>query len=395
MAIGLLLSLAILAWPQNRGSTWQSVSGLAFSPDSKRLAIGVYSGRFRSLHEKWYVADLCHTVALADANDLEGATLLGSEFRQKDQSQPRDDPGIFNGLPDVLIGPSVAFSADGSVLVSAAFNGTLNFWDTTTLRRFAIQGSEQFHLRTLASLRQGDRYVATARQKILVASFEDNSPPREIDVGVNVLAIAPAPDGSRFAIGGLGSLDLEIWDAGSAKLVERLDAPEPPDDGDLAPNVRALGWLPYGKSLVAANDKTMEITDLTSRQVTDVLPERLVLALAISPDGKQMATGRYDGVTIWDLPHRKKTATHLDVPAVESVQFSPDGHRLAAGSTDGTVRIWNLPNYNLAGTWTCPRPNDVGLAQFLRLFPLLVWIGAWIYRRRSRRALLEEPLPRV
>jgi WD40 repeat protein len=146
---------------------------------------------------------------------------------------------------------------------------------------------------------------------------------------------------------------------------------------------------------VAANDKTVEITELTTRKVTGLLPERLVLALAVSPDGKHLATGRFDGVTIWDLPERKRTAIHLNVPAVESVQFSPDGHRLAAGSTDGTVRIWNLPNYNLAGSWTFSRPNDAGLDQFLRLFPLIGWIGVWIYLRRSRRGMRAEPLLRV
>ena len=153
--------------------------------------------------------------------------------------------------------------------------------------------------------------------------------------------------------------------------------------------------MPDGKTLVAANDKTVEITDLASRKVTAVLPERLVLALAVSPDGKQLATGRFDGVTVWDLPEGKKTTIHLKVPAVESIQFSPDGHRLAAGSTDGTVRIWNLPNYNLAETWSFTRPNDAGLDQFLRLFPLMLWIGALCLSSRNRRASRPEFLPRV
>ena len=81
MAVGLLASLVILVWPQNRGSTWQSVSGLAFSPDCKQLAIGVYSGRLRSLRERWYLADLYLTVALAQSNDLEDATVLGRASR--------------------------------------------------------------------------------------------------------------------------------------------------------------------------------------------------------------------------------------------------------------------------------------------------------------------------
>jgi WD40 repeat protein len=159
--------------------------------------------------------------------------------------------------------------------------------------------------------------------------------------------------------------------------------------------VTALAWLPDGKALVAANDKTVEITDLASRKVTAVLPERLVLALAVSPDGKQLATGRFDGVTIWDLPAHKKTSVHLKVPAVESIRFSLDGHRLAAGSSDGTVRIWNLPNYNLAETWTFTRPNDAGLDQFLRLFPLLLWIGVLVFLKWNRQSLQPEDLPRV
>ncbi|HEV3299970.1 MAG TPA: hypothetical protein VG055_10025 [Planctomycetaceae bacterium] len=385
MAVGLVVSLVVLVWPQNRGSAWQSVSGLAFSPDSKRLAIGVYSGRFRPLRERWYFSDIYHTAALADANDLEAATVLGRDNR----------PGTFNILPEVFIGPSVAFSAGGETLLSAGFNGALNFWDASSGRRLLTQTTTQDHCRTLAALAYGDQYAAAFREFVYLASFGDNAPPRKFDVRVNIQALAPAPDGSRFAIGGLGSLDLEVWDAATGKLVQRLEAPEPPDTGDLPPNITAIAWLPDGKSLVVANDKTIEITDLAARKVTSVLPERLVLALAVSPDGQQLATGRFDGVTIWNLSERKKTAIHLNVPAVESVQFSPDGHRLTAGSTDGTVRIWNLPNYNLAGTWTFTRPNDAGLDQFLRLFPLVVWIGVWLYFRRSRRTSRAEPLLRV
>jgi WD40 repeat protein len=385
MAAGLVVSLGVLVFPQNRGSAWQSVSGLAFSPNGKQLAIGVYSGRFRAVRERWYFSDTYHTAALADVADLERATVLGRDNR----------PGIFNILPEVFIGPSVAFSADGDVLVSAGFDGTLNFWDTASRRRLFTETIEQLHLRTLASLTRGDRYVAAFRRWLYVGNFHENAPLRTLEVGVNVLALAPAPDGSRIAVGGLGALDLEVWDTTDAKRLERLEPPPPPDTGDLPPSITALAWLPDGKTLVAANDKTVEITDLSSRKVTDMLPERLVLSLAVSPDGKLLATGRFDGVTIWDLPARKKTTIHFAIPAVESLQFSADGHRLAAGSTDGTVRVWNLPNFNLAGTWTFTRPSEVGLAEFLRLIPLALWIGVFFYLRRLRRASRPEFLLRV
>ncbi len=386
MAVGLVVSLAILLWPQNRGSTWQSVSGLAFSPDGKQLAIGVYSGRFRALRERWYLSDLFHTAVLASVTDLERATVLGRVGR----------PGIFNILPEVLIGQSVAFSADGRQLLSAGFDGGMLFWDTAQRRLLSNPKSERLHFRTLASLSQGNRYALALRQFVYLGEFGSDAPLRGLQVGPNVQTLVPAPDGSRFAVGGLGTLDLEVWDSAAGKLLERIEAPEPPDNGDLAPNVTALAWLPDGKTLVAANDKTIQIVDLQSRKVVAVLPERLVLAIAVSPDGKQLASGRFDGLTLWDLPQRKKTEVHFDVPAVESLQFSPDGRRVAAGSNDGTVRIWNLPDHDLAATWTFTRPNDAGLGQFLRVFPLLAWIGVYFYRRWSRRwSERDDALPRV
>lgn len=389
MVVSLIICLAILLWPQNRGSAWQSVSGLAFSPDSNHLAIGVYSGRFRALRERWYLSDLFHTAVLASVNDLAGATVLGRTSR----------PGIFNILPEVLIGQSVAFSADGRRLISAGFNGDLFLWDAAQRRLVSNPKTERLHFRSLASLKQGNRYAAAFRQFVYLGDFDSDVPLQGLQVGPNVQSLAPAPDGSRFAVGGLGTLDLEVWSA-EGKLLERIDAPAPPDNGDLPPTITALAWLPDGKTLVAANDKTIEIVDLERHKVIAVLPERLVLAIAVSPDGKQLATGRFDGLTLWDLPQRKKTEVHFDVPAVESVQFSPDGRRLAAGSDDGTVRIWNLPNYEPAGTWTFTRPNDAGVAQFLRIFPLLAWIAVYFYRHwlwRSQRAeaLRAEALPRV
>jgi WD40 repeat protein len=385
IAAGLVLGLAILIYPQNRGSRWQSVSGLTFSPDGKHLAIGVYSGRFRTLRERWYVSDVFHTALIADAADLPKAIVLGRDFRAD----------IFNILPEIFIGPSVAFSKDGSILLAAGFDGKLSFWDAASHRELRTESTGRQHLRTIAAFRGSDEYLAAFRSWISIGDFlqEEGPPSRVLESGVNVQALACAPDGHHVAVGGRGELDLEIWDVTSGKRVEHLEAPPP--RGEMPPGITALAYLPDGKTLVAANDREVRIVDLPSRKVTAVLPERLVLSVAVSSDGQRLATGRYDGVTLWDLTARKKTAIHLAVPGVESVTFSPDGSLLAAGSAEGTVHVWSVPNFALTGTWTFARPNDVGLAQFLRLFPLMIWFGVVFFRWRSGAFSPRESLLRV
>ena len=67
-------------------------------------------------------------------------------------------------------------------------------------------------------------------------------------------------------------------------------------------------------------------------------------ALAISPDGKTLATGG-DGkvVKLWDLAaaRERATLTGHDGP-ITCVAFAPDGTTLATGSRDSSVTLWDV-----------------------------------------------------
>jgi len=71
---------------------------------------------------------------------------------------------------------------------------------------------------------------------------------------------------------------------------------------------------------------------------------RGVCTLALSPDGKTVACGRYDGsVQRWNTDGEMMKAIwtgHGDF--VQSLSWSPNGDRLASGSIDGTIMIRNV-----------------------------------------------------
>jgi len=108
--------------------------------------------------------------------------------------------------------------------------------------------------------------------------------------------------------------------------------------------------LPGGRHIITCSeDDSLKLWDLESgaqigEDWRDVGGKAGVITIALSPNGKAVASGGRDGkVRLWDVERREviaKWTGHTDV--VISVCWSADGERVLSASYDRTVRVWDV-----------------------------------------------------
>ncbi|MEJ7639037.1 MAG: hypothetical protein WKF75_13960, partial [Singulisphaera sp.] len=119
--------------------------------------------------------------------------------------------------------------------------------------------------------------------------------------------------------------------------------------------------------------------------------KRIVGALAFSPDGTLLAAGYGNRtgfigdyrqvVRVWDVRTRQDPRVLHVANTVAMLQFSADGATLRAACHDGTVRSWNVGNWEPAGTLTADEqiasaaiaPDETLLAAGLKNGTIFLW----------------------
>jgi WD40 repeat protein len=275
---------------------------------------------------------------------------------------------------------SVAFSPDGTRIVTASDDKTARLWDPTEGRQIGAPMVHEALINSAAFSPDGKRIVTASSDK--TARIWDAASGRQILVlkghESEVSSAAFSADGKRVLTTALYDKTARVWDAASGRELAELAGPAGPlDFAAFSPDGTRIvtvsrekaarvwdaasgrelftltghnNWVddaafsPDGMRIVtASDDSTARLWDARSGRLIAVLAghEEPLNAAAFSPDGMRVVTVSRDGVRLWDAFMARTTVILAGHElGVENAAFSADGTRIVTASDDKTARVW-------------------------------------------------------
>ena len=198
---------------------------------------------------------------------------------------------------------SIAWSPDGKLIASGSYDKTAKLWDVAS-------GKATFNLKD------------------------------HIDA---VFAVAFSPDGKRLATASQDRT-VKIWEVATGRRLYTLS--------DASDGLNAIAYSAAGDRIAAAGyDKTIYVWRLEDEdghlQQSLIADEDSILSLVWTPDSKVIITASSDGSIRFRDAATLDPIRVIDHQAdwVEALSISPDGRQLAAGRFNGSLSLYDIENY--------------------------------------------------
>jgi RNA polymerase sigma factor (sigma-70 family) len=277
--------------------------------------------------------------------------------------------GVDTEFMDVPTGwlRSLALSPDGKTAALGLDNGRLQFLNAKThdLRAAKVQ------LESIGGLSfspDGKTLAVAGASAVVLVNPATGVEAKRFQPGGRARQVAFTPDGRMVWIGidggdgfakPKGAGKLVRWDPGTNIAIQTFET---------VPDLfLSLAVSPDGKTLATGGVNAGPfLWDAATGKSIDLDPAggRLkpwVYGLAFAADGKSLAVADTNGrVRVWDVSARKELHRHDEhTSSIVGLAVSPDGTQAATAGGDGTVRIWDLATGHSIRSWTADNTRSV------------------------------------
>lgn len=262
---------------------------------------------------------------------------------------------------------SVAFSNDGKKLATGSLDSTAIIWDITSGIPLKKCIGHTAYVRSVVFSIDGKKLVTgsgdrTAKLWDISSNKFKNPFKSEIEIvkplqsftghKLEVNTVALSPDRTKV-ITGSSDRKVMLWDANTGTLLNEFVGHTKP--------VFAI-YFDGNKLVTASEDKTAKEWNLNIDKILykfEGFPNGID-ALALSIDGKWLATGSENTTKLWNIQSRlplKPYEGHMK--QINSIMFSPDNKKFVTSSSDGKAKLWDIESKQAIRTITISGNNPV------------------------------------
>ncbi len=282
---------------------------------------------------------------------------------------------------------SLEVSPDGRWLAAGSERGTVKVWNLATGEEVSVLPDQAW--KSWANFSPDSRLLLFTDQSsnswgtIRVLDLQTRERRTIITNSWMVGAPAFSPSGRWLGYGAVERQSFRrkvvVVDFATLTNIGEMNALTPYTD-----DFHGLDWVftSDSRSIVGSEndpDRTLGLRDfIAGKESQQFVPghREAITAMAISPDGRILATGagltrtgvrsEDNGIKLWEVPSfcpLGELSGHEDW--IVGLKFSPDGQTLASGSADQTIRLWDVPMRSLK--WVSRRlPQAVWRVCFAR-----------------------------
>ncbi|MEQ1718503.1 MAG: WD40 repeat domain-containing protein [Hyphomicrobium sp.] len=256
---------------------------------------------------------------------------------------------------------ALAFSPDSRTLLAGAYNNEVKIWDVVARKERVTLSGHAREVRAIAVSPDG-RLAATGSATWLSEPKTEDEKKKQtksqkeeledyslrlwlVETGKyihwfdgtheNISAVAFSPDGTRLISGGKERI-IKLWDVANRKTLKSFE-------WSSIYSVDTLAFLSNSRQIVSGGYDEVRLWDTeTGKEVRTLKTPGS--AVAVSPNGRLIATGGRDNlVRIWDAMTGKEVRSLIGhTGSVNALSFHPNNKNVISAGSDGAVLYWDV-----------------------------------------------------